>query len=105
MGKLGDKVDTVHIDVQGSEATLFCKLKKGLTDELNKLGVSSHGFNVYWKDGDEDLIWVGNTRGILLAMDDMKGPLYDIIVALGKDQDSGRFIIIFQILLSCIKIL
>ena len=102
MGSLGDKVAIRRINIDGPEVTMFCNLTGGLMNELNDLGVSENAFNMYWEDGESHLIRIGNNNDLLVALENMKGPVYKIIVELGKDEDSGRFIVISSIYLLCI---
>ena len=97
MGSLGDKVAIRRINVEAPEATLFTSLTRNLMNELNDLGVSDDSFDIYRMDGNSHLIGIGNNNGLLVALEDTHGPVYNLMVELRKDEDSGRFITIIKI--------
>ena len=92
MGRLGDKVDMLRINIQGREATLFSDLKHGFMDEFNELGIHTSSFKTYWENADSVLMPIENTSGLRTALAEMQGPIYNIIVQV-KNEGSFRFII------------
>ena len=92
MDSLGEKLAIRRINVVGSRSTLFCDLMREVMNEFSNLGISKHSFGLYWKDVDADVLGIENTAGLLIALEDMEGPVYDVIAQLQNDEDNGRFI-------------
>ena len=60
-------------------------------NEFSDLDISRKSFGLYWKDADADIIGIDDTTGLVVALEHMRGPVYDIIAQLQNDEDHGRF--------------
>ena len=89
---MGEKLAIRRINVVGSQSTLFCDLMREVMSEFSNLGISKNSLGLYWEDVDADVLGIENTAGLLIALEDMEGPVYDVIAQLQNDDDDGRFI-------------
>ena len=90
---LGEKVSVRRINITGTDAPLFDLLQKAMMNNWKDLGLSGKKIDIFWKDGEEDLIGITNTEDLQIAMEEMQCNSYTLFAVMKENINNGKVII------------
>ena len=73
-------MDKKILRIRSDKTSLFDDLNTRLIESFEKLQKPNTTMSVFWEDDDDDRIGIQDQSSLLLAMESMSGPLYNLCV-------------------------
>ena len=87
-----------RVNVEESEENKLEFLTTTVISKFKNFGLTEDNFDLYWQDSDGDSNIISDNDDLLLAHEELNGPLYEIIACLNSIVSDGiisKFINIF----------
>ena len=81
-----------RINVEESEQNKFKYLKTALICKYKKFGLTKDNFDLYWQDSDSDSIIISDNDDLALALEELDGPLYELLACLNTMITDGKLL-------------
>ena len=81
-----------RINVEDSEQNKFKYLKTAVICKFKKFGLTNDNFELYWQDKDGDSITISDDDDLALALEELNGPLYELLDCLNTMIDDGKIL-------------
>ena len=81
-----------RINVEDSEQNKFQYLETALICKFKKFGLTKDNFDLYWQDSDGDLILISDNDDLALALEELDGPLYELLTSLNTMITDGKLL-------------
>ena len=81
-----------RINVEESEQKKFKYLKTAVICKFKKFGLTEDNFDLYWQDSDGYSIIISDNDDLALALEELDGPLYELIACLNTMITEGKLI-------------
>ena len=86
---IGDLIETARIRLERRASTMYNDLENKLVEYFKDHGLKDGNFEVGWIDDDTDFIRIKDNESLEVALDEMKGDIYNICVHLKNDEKTG----------------
>ena len=84
-------ITACRINLEPSKQNKYEFLKASIIRKFQSYGISDDNFDVYWEDSDRDFIIIADNDDLSLALEEMSGPLYELIALLKTKDNVGMF--------------
>ena len=84
-------ISACRINVECSQENKFELLKASVINKFQNLGITKDNFEIYWEDNDGDFIIIADEDDLSLALEEMNGPIYELIACLKAIDNEGMF--------------
>ena len=81
-----------RINVEDSEPNKFQYLQTALICKFKKFGLTKDNFDLYWQDNDGDSIIISDNCDLALALEELDGPLYELLACLNIMITDGKLL-------------
>ena len=81
-----------RINVEDSEQNSFQYLQTALICKFKKFGLTNDNFDLYWEDSDGDSIIISDNHDLALALEELNGPLYELLACLNTMTTDGKLL-------------
>ena len=71
---------TKIIRIQCDKSSIFNNLKQSLAQRFKQIQQPNISISILWQDNEQEWITIDDQEGLLLAMEEMGGPVYKIKV-------------------------
>ena len=85
-------LSTCRINVEDSEQNKFQCLKSALICKFKKFGLTKDNFDLYWQDSDGYSIIISDNDDLALALEELDGPLYELLACLNTMTTDGKLL-------------
>ena len=79
-----------RINVEDSEQNKFKYLKTAVICKFKKYGITNDNFELYWQDSDGDSITISDDDDLALALEELDGPIYELLACLNTISTDGK---------------
>ena len=83
------KLDTQLIRIKSERISLYAELEKTLAQRFERLQRPNTATQIFWQDNEGDRINVKDQYGFELAIDNMSGPPYKLVVLFETTDANG----------------
>ena len=83
-GETESKVAVEVIRIHSVKDGLFGELQKTLVQKYDELQQPNTTVNIFWTDKEDERIFIGDQQSLIIALDNMDGPIYNILVVFQK---------------------
>lgn len=84
-------ISAYRVNVECSQENKFELLKASAISKFQNFGITKDDFNIYWEDSDGDFINIADEDDLSLALEEMSGPIYELIACLKAMDNEGMF--------------
>ena len=81
-----------RINVEDSEQNKFQYLQTALICKFKKFGLTNDNFEFYWQDSDGDFITISDDDDLALALEELNGPIYELLACLNTMATDGKLL-------------
>ena len=85
-----------RIKLDACENDKFEVLKSLVIDKFTTFGIVKDNFDIFWHDDQGDNNIIKNDDDLLEALEELKGPLYELIACFQSKVDEGKIKTFFQ---------
>ena len=71
-----------RINIEYTELNKFQYLQTALICKFKKFDLTKDNFDLYWQDSDGDSIIISDNDDLALALEELDGPIYELIACL-----------------------
>ena len=79
-----------RINVEELEQNKFEYLKTAVITKLKMFGITENNFSLYWQDSDGEYIIITDNDDLSLALEELNGPIYELIACLNTMITNGK---------------
>ena len=79
-----------RINIEESEQNKFEYLKNAIISKFKMFGLAEENFAIYWQDSDGEFIIIIDNDDLSLALEELDGPMYELLVCLNATITNGK---------------
>ena len=79
-----------RVNVGESQQNKFEYLKNAVFTKFKMFGLTEDNFALYWQDSDGEFIIIADNDDLSLALEELDGPMYELIVCMNAMNTNGK---------------